>query len=1713
MPPTVRRYRAGDEPVAGYRLISFLGKGGFGEVWKANGPGGTKCALKLIDLTGKQGVREFDSLRLVKGIQHPNLIQLQAFWLTDDEGTVFPDDWDSKPLEEGGRKSSPITETCEFEHGKPQLPTQLIIAMQLGSRSLFDVLEKHQKLGHSGVPVEELLNYMDGAAKGIDFLHNPQEDPESSGTNPAQAIIHGDIKPQNILVVGGEAAVCDFGLAKAVDSLRKTSMTPVTLAYAAPEALNGKPGIESDLYSFAIAYYELRTGTLPFDDKLSGPQVMMAHINGNLDLRKLPQPEREVIQRGLLNDYRQRWNSATEMARALRRAVESNPDTAKQSGTMTLPTLPDEGSSKFNTMLPPGSWNSPMAGRPTESIVRGITPSHTPSEPLSITGSYDSQYSTITAPTQPAPKIKTNGRLKAVALLCAMLVALAGVGLIIANKRPKVGADLAKQVAQQIIDGKYPAAAKQLEVNADAEFGGPVRKADLRDKLQEAWLSACVKLVDKSEANKAQAMCRELLQTFPKEVEARVALVRADRLLGDQTAAAQDLAPLAAITEPAWSRYLHRQLSLLLATDNEQSKEKNAWALAAELQAINADSVPVNLPESVKQTEDELLELKLFSNELKPILLNSLKDRPAGDELTADAQLLVALYSDDNRMRVELLDSLRKAKKLSEARQVAAAIAKDPGDPELVLACALLDLDELQLDLVRFQAVLKMLRSVADKPSELSKLSPKRASDVCLQIIAKTNVHSALRTEAFTLIQKISKGAREIDPKVVESVKAWEDSEKAIVDAGDLAKELLTARVPDWKKWKDACEQALKTNDKSLLLKACLAECQIEQGQANSAAALIATADANDPINRYVHYVKALGLARAGTQTKWADVSVEMMAAFPNSGPAANNDPLGMPYRRESAGNLLLIAAKQLRKKIDPVTLGEWISPPYKSGKADAEQAYKWLTLARSLRDSVATKTAAIQRAGGPAVNKPPVAGNSKVIVANAVGPAVADVSPLEITRDLATNLALAAYHKPTTDWLKAEEMLNLLATLPSGGPDADPFPLQYVRYQVKSNAGARQETITSALQLLLLFRKQFPENGEQAVVMYDKVLRGALSLAEIEFNSTKNATANRAANLHELYGSAGQFIQDYLRARWTFTSASGATVEKKKMLQTLFARAIELKPLEPAYHVGLGRSALDGSSSHDDLVAATANADEALKVSKGKYAPAYALKGNLLILSSRQNPSRSGLLIDLEKAGEACQKADDLAKRDNPNDPKRAEFLRLMGMAKMERANYEIDPTLSLQAKLLTEAVGHIEAAAAIPDHEYQEFTYAALGNTYEDLAWLAKQDPEANFDKAIKAFNEAIRIDGFSAQMKCNHGRCFVKYLVEMRLDPAAIDFTREAMLDKAAEYLEAAQLSEESAIEAMFYLGRVCQARGDLTAADDYYLKVLDKARQQKSTSEAIYASTWILLPLDPQFQPEFTPAHRTARVIERTQRLKEIKLLPPGWTSTEIENEISFATATALSREQRWSEAKTFLDQAVTRGLRADLKGIDRLVAESAKAKLYSARSEVNLQLALAARGAAQTNLSVGAIKDANDAAKFSLANADLIESRKAAGKAMGYRLQLNFDSYADKASCLDEFLANGESLWILVRDKKAKENRLPDDLASRFVDRAQLLSKFFGTNPTAAQLNDLKVLGKRGLDLIDSAIQKAEEQRNESQRIRLQGVREQLLKGLQQARAA
>jgi WD40 repeat protein len=310
--------KQGREPISGYRLETFLGRGQYGEVWSATGPGRVSVALKFIDLRGAQGLKEFRGIQRVKAIRHAHLMPITGLWLIADDGTVATDDVldGYNPADDTVLAARAVSTLMEKSR-----PRVLVVAMLLASRSLEDRLAECQRLGQDGIPRDELLGYMEDAAKGLDFLNTPGHD---LGDGPV-AIQHCDVKPANLVLVGNSVLVCDFGLARLLGDVSATATGLLgSLAYMAPENIARRPSRASDQYALAVTYYELRTGRLPFANE-DVSTVMDAHQRGRLDFSAVPPGEREVLHRATATRPELRFADCSEFVRELSRADLSPP--------------------------------------------------------------------------------------------------------------------------------------------------------------------------------------------------------------------------------------------------------------------------------------------------------------------------------------------------------------------------------------------------------------------------------------------------------------------------------------------------------------------------------------------------------------------------------------------------------------------------------------------------------------------------------------------------------------------------------------------------------------------------------------------------------------------------------------------------------------------------------------------------------------------------------------------------------------------------------------------------------------------------------------------------------------------------------------------------------------------------------------------------------------------------------------------------------------------------------------------------------------------------------------------------------------------------------------------------------------------------------------------------------------------------------------------
>lgn len=325
--------RGGFEFAPGYRLKSYLGKGQFGEVWKASGPGGVMLAVKFVSLEKSSGRKEFAAIRRIKSIRHANLMPITGIWQLDQESNVLPEPPDdSDQTVDFLQLESNDGSGFDVRSGPPA--SLLVVGMALGDASLEKhIPEKGDKNPPAPVPPQDLLRYTEGAARGLDFLNAPKHD-LGAGLVSLQ---HCDVKPANIVVIGDSAVVCDFGLARVLKRSEATMDNAAgTPAYMSPESINGMPSQNSDQYSLAVSYYQLRTGKLPMATG-SVAKVLQSHLSGELLFTGVPEMEREILRRATHLQWQERYPSNSAMVDALRVALAQQGINTAGTGTSSPP--------------------------------------------------------------------------------------------------------------------------------------------------------------------------------------------------------------------------------------------------------------------------------------------------------------------------------------------------------------------------------------------------------------------------------------------------------------------------------------------------------------------------------------------------------------------------------------------------------------------------------------------------------------------------------------------------------------------------------------------------------------------------------------------------------------------------------------------------------------------------------------------------------------------------------------------------------------------------------------------------------------------------------------------------------------------------------------------------------------------------------------------------------------------------------------------------------------------------------------------------------------------------------------------------------------------------------------------------------------------------------------------------------------------------------
>jgi serine/threonine protein kinase len=320
----------GEEPLPGYVLIEPLGRGGFGEVWKCEAPGGLLKAIKFVSGGedqakdgGAQLRQEYDAFQQVKSIRHPFLLSLERVELVGNE---------------------------------------LIMVMELADRQLGDRFTECRRQGLPGIPRTELLGYLCEAAEALDVI----------GTK--YGLQHLDVKPANLFLTAGHVQVGDYGLVSKSNDGKKGTSRGLTPRYAAPEVLCGEVHTNSDQYSLALVYHELLTGAFPYTGQ-SAQQLMLQHVTGTPDLCALPLYDRAAVGMALAKKPEERFASCLEFLQALISGMQSKAEDGARRGDPSIHAVSDSSEAT-------AEYTPSLGRQSTGRLRRRAVPDRPPAEPV-----------------------------------------------------------------------------------------------------------------------------------------------------------------------------------------------------------------------------------------------------------------------------------------------------------------------------------------------------------------------------------------------------------------------------------------------------------------------------------------------------------------------------------------------------------------------------------------------------------------------------------------------------------------------------------------------------------------------------------------------------------------------------------------------------------------------------------------------------------------------------------------------------------------------------------------------------------------------------------------------------------------------------------------------------------------------------------------------------------------------------------------------------------------------------------------------------------------------------------------------------------------------------------------------------------------------------------------------------------------------------------
>lgn len=187
--------------------------------------------------------------------------------------------------------------------------------MERAERNLEDLRQEYARQHGSNIPPAVALDLLDQAAAALDFIAEPRH----SGMTGSRGMQHCDVKPTNLLIVGGQLKVADFGLCAGTGWQTHSNGWRGTLPFAAPELYRGAAAPGTDQFALAVTFCALVMGERVFfpAGAAEGRPAGMP-----IDLTKLRTHEFPVIARALHQHPSSRFGSCRAFLAELRRVIE-----------------------------------------------------------------------------------------------------------------------------------------------------------------------------------------------------------------------------------------------------------------------------------------------------------------------------------------------------------------------------------------------------------------------------------------------------------------------------------------------------------------------------------------------------------------------------------------------------------------------------------------------------------------------------------------------------------------------------------------------------------------------------------------------------------------------------------------------------------------------------------------------------------------------------------------------------------------------------------------------------------------------------------------------------------------------------------------------------------------------------------------------------------------------------------------------------------------------------------------------------------------------------------------------------------------------------------------------------------------------------------------------------------------------------------------------